>query len=82
MLCWGCAGHSVGLMAPSSLYLGDFLSDGSVFLLIWDFSGVLLTKDRFLQLVRDPTGVARFVGWLAENGSFSHKGWSFQEDDM
>lgn len=69
-------------MAPSSLYLGNFLSGGSVFSHIWDFSGLLLTKDHFLQLVRDPTGVAHFVGWLAGNGSFSHKGWSFQEGDV
>lgn len=41
---------------------GVFLSGGSVFLFIWDFSGVLLTKDHFLQLVRDPSGVAHFVG--------------------
>lgn len=41
-------GHSVGLMAPNSLNLGGFLSGGSVFLLIWDFSGALLTKDHFL----------------------------------
>lgn len=33
-------------------------------------------KKQFLQLVRDPP---RFVGWLAENGVFSHKGWIFQE---
>lgn len=71
MLCRSCAGHSVGMVAPTSLYLGGFLSGDSVFLLIWDVSGILLTKDDFLQLIRDPSGVARYVGWLAENGSFS-----------
>lgn len=60
---------------------GGFLSGGSVFLLFC-LPGVLLTKDRFLQLVRDPSGVPHFVGWLAENGGFSHKSWSFQEGDV
>lgn len=75
------AGHSIGLVAPVSVYLGGFLSDGSVFLLIC-FAGILLTKDQFLQLVREPSGAPCFVGWLSESGVFSHKDLSFQEGGM
>lgn len=65
-------------MAPTSVYLGGFQTDGSVFLLTC-FAGTVSMKDQFLQLVEDPAGAPHFVGWLSENGVFSHKGLSFQE---
>lgn len=68
MPCRGCAGHSVGMVAPTSLYLGGFLSGDSAFLLTWDF---LINKRPLSSACQDLSGVARYVGWLAENWSFS-----------
>lgn len=72
----GQQGHSVGLVGPICVYLGGFLSDDSVFLLIC-FAGTVLMKDQFLQLVEDPAVAPHFVGWLSENGVFSCKSLIF-----
>lgn len=62
--------------------MGGFLSDDSVFLLIC-FAGTVLMKDQFLQLVEDLAVAPHFVGWLSENGVFSHKSLIFfQEGGM